>query len=313
MDLYGQEPEARLLGAFLSRLEERSVIDVGAEHGSLVEEMLRSGAEAVHAIEPEPGNANFIRERFGGVAHVSVHEYAVSDLDGELELYRSVDPSGAPLSFGHTLLERTDTDEIAWREPIRVAGRSLASLVEAGELPARAGILKVDTEGSDFAVIAGMGHLECDVVMVEHWVDLPHSFGPCPWSTEVMASALHERGFSHYACIEHRGEFVFLKWDDGSMPIGHMGNLVFLHDRVLERLFPDLLECASQLADGAVELGEMYAAAASERLVVIEELERAREALAATAEERLALIEELQRECDLRSRTIELLSQRLRE
>ena len=122
-----------------------------------------------------------------------------------------------------------------------------------------------------------------------------------------MSSALHERGFSHYACIEHRGEFVFLKWDDGSMPIGHMGNLVFLHERVLERLFPDVLDCASKLADGAVELGEMYAAAASERLAVIEELERARDTHEAAAAERLVLIGELERECELRLQTIEEL------
>ena len=129
--------------------------------------------------------------------------------------------------------------------------------------------------------------------MVEHWSDLPRSLGPCPWKTAEMVSALRERGFSHFAFIVHRGEFVILKWDDGDVPDGHMGNLVFLHDRVVVSLLPDVLDCASSLAERAVEAGEMYAAAANERLAVIEDLARERELLAETAAERLALIEKL--------------------
>jgi hypothetical protein len=134
------------------------------------------------------------------------------------------------------------------------------------------GILKVDTEGDDDAVLAGIGDLDCDVVMVEHWVDLPHSLGPCPWTLEQIASPLQARGFSHFAVIQHRSEFVILTWDDGEIPAGHMGNVVFLHDRVVDRLLPDILTCASQLAIDAVRVGEMYAAAAVERLELIERL-----------------------------------------
>ena len=137
MDLYGQEPETRLLGAFLAHLDNRTVIDVGAERGAFAEEMLRAGADAIHLIEPEPENAAFIRECFRGDGRVTVHELAASDADGELELHKSVDPSGGSVTFGHTVLMRPDTDEIAWRETVQVRGRSLASLVEAGELPRR--------------------------------------------------------------------------------------------------------------------------------------------------------------------------------
>jgi FkbM family methyltransferase len=279
MDLYGQEPETRLLGAFLARLDSRTVIDVGAERGAFAEEMLSAGAEAIHVIEPEPENAAFIKECYRDDARVTVHELAVSDTDGELDLHKSVDPSGAPVTFGHTVLARPDTDEIAWRKSVAVKARSLASLVAAGELPKQAGIVKIDTEGHDLAVVSGMGELECDVVMVEHWTDLPHSLGPCPWTTAEMVSALRDRDFSHFAFIVHRGEFVFLKWDDGSVPSGSMGNLVFLHDRVVERLLPDVVECASSLAERIVEVGEIYATAAGVRLTVIDELERERQML----------------------------------
>jgi FkbM family methyltransferase len=293
VDLYGQEPEARLLGTFLSRLDHPTVIDVGAERGAFAEQMLDYGGQEIHVIEPEPENAAFMRERFRDETRLTVHELAASDTDGDLALHKSVDSSGAAITFGHTLLVRPGTDQITWREAVTVRGRSIASLVDAGELPRRVGIVKIDTEGHDLAVVTGMGALESDVMMVEHWSDLPHSLGPCPWTTAEMVSALRERGFSHFAFIVHHGEFVILKWDDGDVPDGHMGNLVFLHDRVVMRLLPDVLDCASSLAEGAVAAGEMYAAAADERLAVIEDLGRERELLADTAAERLALIEKL--------------------
>jgi len=261
-----------LLGAFISRLDNRSVIDVGAERGAFADAVLSAGSDILHVIDPEPTNADFLRQRFSGDARVTVHEVAVSDADGQLQLHKSVGPNGDPVTFGHTVLERPDTDEIAWQETIGVTARSLASLVDSGEIPARVGILKVDAEGHDFAVVSGMGALEADVVMVEHWTDLPHSLGRCPWSLESMLSELRPRGFSHFVFIAHRGEFVILHWDDGEVPRGYMGNLVFLHDQVLDRLLPTTLMLASSLAKNAVEVGEMYARAANDRLAVIKGL-----------------------------------------
>jgi FkbM family methyltransferase len=296
VDLYRQEPEARLLGALLARLDHRSVIDVGAERGAFTEEMLRAGSEEVYAIEPEPANASFLRERFQADARVVVYECAIGDAEGELELHKSVDPSGAPVTFGHTVLARPDTDEIAWRETITVTGRPLASLIDSGEVPGRVGILKVDTEGNDFAVVAGMGILECDVVMVEHWSELPHSLGPCPWTTAEMASALRSRGFSHFAFVVHRGELTILKWDDGTMSTGHMGNLVFLHDRVVERLLPDVLECASTLAESTVErLEAKLDQIEADRQARLELVERLSAELAESEADRQARLEVIER------------------
>lgn len=272
MGFYGQEPEARLLGAYLSRLDQRSVVDVGAERGTFAQAMLRAGSEVIHVIDPEPANAAFLRERFSGDKGVAVHECAISDMDGQLELHKSVSPDGAAVTFGHTVLERPDTDEITWRGTIAVTARSLASLVDAGEIPARIGILKIDTEGHDLAVVSGMGQLEPDVVMVEHWTNLPHSLGRCPWSLADISSQLRPRGFHHFAFVAHLGEFVILQWDEGEVAEGHMGNLVFLHARVLERLLPATLELASSLARSAVDVGEMYASAARDRLAVINDL-----------------------------------------
>jgi FkbM family methyltransferase len=294
MDLYGQEADVRLLAALLQRLDDRSVIDVGAERGGFVEALLAAGSDEVYAFEPEPENAGFLRARFRDDARVRVHECAVSSADRNLELHRSRDSSRAPVTFGHTVVERAETAEIAWSDTVAVVARSLGSLVETGEVPRRAGIVKIDTEGHDLAVVTGLGELGCDVVMVEHWSNLPNLLGPCPWSTDEMVTALRPRGFSHFAFIAHRGEFVTLKWDDGDIEAGYAGNLVFLHDRVLDGLLPVVIACASELAEAAVRVGEMYATAANERLAVIDELVRDRELHAQAAQERLAVIAELQ-------------------
>lgn len=289
MELYGQEAEVRLLASLLPLLERQAVIDVGAERGSFVRAMLAAGSNCVHAIEPDPENAAALRDAFTRDPRITVHELAAGNRDEDLLLHTSVDALGTPISFGHTLLERPSTDEIGWSGTVAVSGRSLGSLVEEGALPAEVGIVKIDTEGNDFAVVEGMGSLDCDLVMVEHWHELPMSLGPCPWTTEEMAAALHVRGFSHFAFVVHRPPFTILKWDDGGIPRGAMGNLLFLHDRVLDRLLPTVTPFASSLAESALETGLGAVATAAERLAIIEELHT-------VAAERLALIEALEAE-----------------
>jgi FkbM family methyltransferase len=298
MDLYGQNPELGLLGAVAARLACRSMIDVGAERGGFAASMLTSGVEDVYALDANPENANTLKALFGDDARVKVKALAISDSDGSAELHISSSPDGGPLPFGHTLLECEDTDEIAWRQTVTVARRSLGSLIDAGELPGKVGIVKIDTEGHDLAVVRGMGPLQADVVMVEHWTDLPHGLGPCPWTTQQMLDELAPRGFSHFVFVVHRDEFVTLKWDDGEVESGAMGNLVFIHDDVLARLLPDVLACAGALAEKAVALGQVYMHAARERLALVDELAEAAEARLRALELATAKVEEQEGELE---------------
>jgi FkbM family methyltransferase len=284
MDLYGQDAELYLLSRLLKHLDRRTMIDVGAERGSMAEGMLDAGVESLHALDADPGNAGALRAQFASDTRVRVHECAVSDDDGDAKLHLAANPDGSLLPFGHTLLDRTDTDEIAWGETIPVTRRSLQSLVDARELPSSIGILKIDTEGHDLAVVRGMGGLTSDVVMVEHWTNLPHGLGPCPWTAQDMLAELQPRGFSHFAFVLHRGEFVTLKWDDAEVETGAMGNLIFLHERVLATLMPEILDVGSRLAEQAVRIGQRYMRAAADRLALVVGLEEA-------AAERLSALE----------------------
>lgn len=304
MDLYGQTVELGLLSRLLAHLDLRTMIDVGAERGSLSEGMLRAGIEELHAFDPHPDNAAALRRRFADDPRATVHEYAVSDSNGSGELRVSSNPDGTPLPFGHTLLERDDTDEIAWRSTVQVERRSLGSLVERGAIPPSVGILKIDTEGHDLAVVRGMGALDAQIVMVEHWAELPQGLGVCPWTTQEMVASLKGRGFTHFAFIVHCGEFTTLKWDDGDVERGAMGNLVFLHDDVLGRLLPELLGCAGHLAELAVRQGQAFMHAAAERSALVDELKQA-------ANDRLKLLNELSEAADARLLALETTTSEL--
>ena len=316
MDVYGRDAELSLLRALTAHLDRRSMIDVGAEQGSLAAAMLHAGVDTLHAFDPYPGNADALRARFASDTRVVVHEEAVSDGDGPAELHVASRPDGSPLPFGHTLLARDDTDEITWRRAVTVRRRSLGSLVGTGDIPKHVGILKIDNEGHELAAVHGMGALEAGVVIVEHWTDLPRGSGVCPWTTQEMATALGERGFNHFAFIVHRREFVTLKWDDGDMERGAAGSLVFLHDRLLAQAMLDVLDCVGQLAERAVHVGQGYMQAVDDRAALVDELKAAADDSAAVlvelkqaADERLALVDELKQAADERLALVDELKQ----
>jgi hypothetical protein len=99
------------------------------------------------------------------------------------------------------------------------------------------------------------------------------------------------------------------------VPVAYAGNIVFVHDRVLADLLPKLLEHASTLAQGVVEIAarrlevietlarecDVHAETAARRLATIGELAHERDLQSQAAAERLVAIEELARERDLQA------------
>ena len=272
MSLYGQEPEVDLLREVLRRLENKNVIDVGAERGAFAQAMLSAGATRVDAVEPEPSNVQALEALRVGEPRLHVHPLAADRRDGTVRLHLSTAPDGSPIPFGHTVLERSDTPEIHWGRIVQVEARALSSLVENGSLPDRVGILKVDTEGNDVNVLEGLGELSADVIMLEHWIDLPLSLGPCPWTLDDVTALMRRRGLRDFAFVGHHGEFVLLEWNSASLEEGEMGNLVFFHADTVDALRDAALNCASRLARQSLDVGRMYATAARERLELVERL-----------------------------------------
>ena len=203
-------------------------------------ELLRAGSEVVHVIEPEPENAASCGSASRRTRASRFTSTRSATPTGSSRLHKSVAPDGAPVTFGHTVLERPDTDEIGWRETIPVESPLAGILVDAGEIPSRVGILKVDTEGHDLAVDRRNGRARADVVMVEHWTDLPlrsarargpgrHALGASPARIRALRVHRASRRVRDPAVGRRR------------RAAGHMGNLVFVHERALMRSHPPSL------------------------------------------------------------------------
>lgn len=125
-----------------------TVVDVGANYGvvGLLAAQLVGADGAVHAVEPQPEVAELLRRStvLNGFRHVHVHEVALSDADGELQL--SI-PAG---HLGGASLSRTAEVASSVLVKVRHSGRFLAEL----DLPGIR-LLKVDIEGHEAAFLHG--------------------------------------------------------------------------------------------------------------------------------------------------------------
>ncbi len=285
-DLYGQERDLMLLLKMYGCLANKAVIDVGAEKGSFVEAFLEAGCREIYVFEPYPPHANHLRERFGSTA-VHVFETALGFGDGTAIFHIAEDASGRELDYHHSLVAFGDGEEVRWRKTLSVQCRSLGSLVEEGAIPAEVGILKIDTEGNDFAVIQGLGRLRSAVIMVEYWTDLPAVYGECPYSLADMAEALRRLGYSNFAIVKRHDEFRALQINCRQSRPGDWGNALFIHDGVFSELAPILFEAVADLQTELIDKALEFRRECHARLEVIEQLQK-------VCQERLENIRQLQ-------------------
>src|SRR5262249_34019440 len=150
---------------------------------------------------PYARHVEFLRERFGANPAVQIFPVALGSRDETTVLHIAQNQAGEDYEPYHTLVQFNDNSDLLWGQDVAVECRSLCSMVQKRELPDRVGILKIDTEGGDYAVVQGMGRLHSDVIMVEYWEELPDLFGPCPWKVADLAATLAARGYSNFAFV----------------------------------------------------------------------------------------------------------------
>jgi FkbM family methyltransferase len=225
-DLQAAELRAfEMLGAHLAV---RRMIDVGAHHGSTLEPFLRAGWD-VWAFEPFEASRARLLERLGASERLRLRPEAVSDHDGTATLRLALRPDGSPHDYYHSL-ERTRADRYHRKGgTLSVPLVSLDGLVERAELPARVGLLKVDTEGHDLAVLRGASRLECEAVVAEFWGER-HPLGPSPSPAEQTVRLMAGRGYRDFLVLCHQGETTAVADStlDGVGPAA-WGNLLFFH------------------------------------------------------------------------------------
>lgn len=172
-DALGQAAEIELMCLLAPFLRAKSFVDVGAEKGAIASALFACGLTGI-LFEPLPRHLTALQalaSHSGG----AVYPWAVTDLDGTRTFHVATAADGTELDYFHSL-ERIDRDtRFAHGKSFSVACRSLSSLVGDGLLPEALGILKIDTEGNDLAVLRGLDtglhSLRPELVVCEFFTD----------------------------------------------------------------------------------------------------------------------------------------------
>src|SRR5215813_7198658 len=102
MDLYYQETEVELLLRLFDLLDNKIVVDVGAEKGSFVDVFLNRGCAQIYAFEPYARHVEFLRERFGANPAVQIFPVALGSRDETTVLHIAQNQAGEDYEPYHT-------------------------------------------------------------------------------------------------------------------------------------------------------------------------------------------------------------------
>jgi FkbM family methyltransferase len=232
-----ENPEIGLLAHIRSFLEDTTALDVGAHDGAVAERLLRCGY-AVWAFEPYGPSFAQLEQRLAGCERFHGSRLAVGPADREMVLNIAEDLSAAGkwnATLFNSLVDHPMLSEVKFTKTVPVTVRSLESLQKSGEIPDSAGLLKIDTEGLDLEVIAGMGKLLPSIVMAEFW-DGEHPFGRAGHGRlDKLVSAMRRRGYEKHIVVYHVDPTSTISYYCGRSDTVRQswGNAVFFRDHAV--------------------------------------------------------------------------------
>ena len=220
-----QSFELQLFELFARAVSNHHMIDVGAHHGDMLKPFVNAGW-TVDAFEPIESNRKRMKERFSSHQNLTIHSEAVSNSSGHKDFHLALNSDGELHEYYHSL-ELIGLD-IHHRKgtSIRIQTVALDDLVRTGRLPSKIGLLKIDTEGHDLAVLQGAGLVEADVISVEFWGD-EHPLGKSPSPLPEIARLLNTQGYRSFIILCRRGEEMECRNSVTSVPPDSWGNAFF--------------------------------------------------------------------------------------
>jgi len=231
-------PEVTLLQYLYSFLSDPVALDIGANVGAVSERLLQAGYE-VYAFEPNPPVFEALQKNFAGKDRLHLFQLALGSANETADLHVAVDSTGGnkygdPTLFS-SLVAHPMPEDLPFTQTVPVLVRTLESLRRSGEIPARAGLVKIDTEGFDLEVIRGFGGYPCPVVMTEFW-DASHAFGRSGnGRLEAVAREMKNLGYEWYIVIYHLEEAAKISYYCNRFQTvpNSWGNAIFFRDHAI--------------------------------------------------------------------------------
>lgn len=185
------------------------MIDIGANLGwyTIVGALSVGGSGKIFAFEPEPTNFALLCENIclNRLTNTTLVEAAAADCDGQAMLYLSADNLG-----DHRLHDSEDR-----RRSCLVRTVSLDSYF--GPIPPRIDVVKIDTQGSEARVLAGMQQTLSHsanrfvIIVAEFW---PYGLARDGSTADDLIAQLSGLGRTPLVIDENRGELVPIDWHE---------------------------------------------------------------------------------------------------
>lgn len=155
-DLRYARAEGMLAGVVAMLRPGDVVVDCGANRGDVTAQLAASGA-VVHAFEPDPYNLEKLRERFAGVANVTLHAAAVGTAAGTIRLMRAANWEADPELASVKSTVVAGGQNIAEGEGIEVALIDFPAFLR-GLIGAhgRVAFVKMDIEGAELDLLSAL-------------------------------------------------------------------------------------------------------------------------------------------------------------
>jgi FkbM family methyltransferase len=278
--MYNQETELMILEATLSHIEP-TFIDVGAEKGAFCAWLATCGLTGF-AFEPLEQHAPYL-QKLAAQAVVRYFPYAIDATDGERDFHIATDEDGTTQDYFHSLQQLQGDKRVRHTRTVRVVCRSLGSLVGEGALPARIGLLKIDTEGNDLRVMQGLPPLKAQVLMAEYFTEGLYAgwIDAAPEKLMAMAGSL---GYTHCIAVRRRVNGPeWVTYQPLAFLPGEWGNLIFIESGLFAKS-SSVLSALLAKADQAVlfKIAELQSIC-DERQTLIKHLHEACEKLRAAS------------------------------
>ncbi len=232
------DPELDMLPLLASAIEPRTAIDVGSNRGALTAALRRAGF-SVDAFEPLPELAVALGQRFADDPHVRIHAVACSDEIGSAKLHTvNVSDDQHDNTLFSSLTEHPVFSGFEFSGGITVPTTTLDKAL-ADEQRLKVGLLKIDTEGHDLAVLRGATRIDAQVLLVEFW-DKEHVFnaGKVRNTLRDYLAAVDRQRYPFHLILWRQSGFDQFGVTIGGMetPQGSWGNIVFSSDEKLVKM-----------------------------------------------------------------------------